>query len=250
MPATQRQVNAFTLYLLIFSPLKKKWLWVIDNKMFTKYVSLSHRNLRSSDATHRACCLSNLLLSRWVRLHGVVTWPHFLVYATNQSISNKNIMRNFSQMSRGRCLVAIRPRNTVSGGKTFTIPSCLSSCRPPSPRFSPRSPPRDAPVGVHKRHFAEPRDEPRPDQMGGPDRGRVPFPEVRGRGAAMGQEEEQQQHDLRETQPGHEVDPQTTNNQLAAWEKSLNLLYLVRQLKTHFWKSELTDVTWGIDMSS
>lgn len=76
-------------------------------------------------------------------------------------------------------------------------------------------------MGVHKRHFAEPGDECRPDQMGGPDRGRVPLPQVRGRGAAMGQEEEQQQHDLREAQPGHEVERQTTLNYLH--EKSLNL---------------------------
>lgn len=76
-------------------------------------------------------------------------------------------------------------------------------------------------MGVHKRHFAEPGDKSRPDQMGGPDRGRVPLPQVGGRGAAMGQEEEQQQHDLRETQSGHEVGRQTTVNYLH--EKSLNL---------------------------
>ena len=41
--------------------------------------------------------------------------------------------------------------------------------------------------------------------MGGPLGRCVPFPEVGGRGPAVGQEEEQQQHDLREAQPGHEV---------------------------------------------
>lgn len=56
-------------------------------------------------------------------------------------------MRDFSQMSRGRCLVAITPRNTVSGGKTFTIPSCLSSCRSPSPLLFPPQPPEGRTCG-------------------------------------------------------------------------------------------------------
>lgn len=60
-------------------------------------------------------------------------------------------------------------------------------------------------MGVHSGHSAEPRQEPRTDQMGRPFRGHLQVPEVRGRGPAVGEEEEQQQHDLREAQPGHEV---------------------------------------------
>lgn len=69
----------------------------------------------------------------------------------------------------------------------------------------PRSPKRDTSVGVYKRHFAEPRDKPWSDQVGGSDRGGVPLPEIWGGGAVMGQEEEQQQHDLWETKSGNEV---------------------------------------------
>lgn len=69
----------------------------------------------------------------------------------------------------------------------------------------PRSPERDTSVGVYKRHFAEPRDKPWPDQVGGSDGGGVPLPEIWGGGTAVGQEEEQQQHDLWETKSGNEV---------------------------------------------
>lgn len=41
--------------------------------------------------------------------------------------------------------------------------------------------------------------------MGRPFRRHLQVPEVRGRGPAVGEEKEQQQHDLREAQPGHEV---------------------------------------------
>lgn len=60
-------------------------------------------------------------------------------------------------------------------------------------------------VGVHQGHSAEPGAEPGADQVGGSDGGGVPLPEVGGSGAVMGQEEEQQQHDLRETESGNEV---------------------------------------------
>lgn len=60
-------------------------------------------------------------------------------------------------------------------------------------------------MGVHSGHSPEPRQEPRTDQMGRPFRRHLQVPEVRGRGPAVGEEEEQQQHDLREAQPGHEV---------------------------------------------
>lgn len=60
-------------------------------------------------------------------------------------------------------------------------------------------------MGVHSGHSPEPRQEPRTDQMGRPFRRHLQVPEVGGRGSAVGEEEEQQQHDLREAQPGHEV---------------------------------------------
>lgn len=41
--------------------------------------------------------------------------------------------------------------------------------------------------------------------MGGQARRHLQIPAFRGRRPAVGAEEEEQQHDLRETQPGHEV---------------------------------------------
>lgn len=41
--------------------------------------------------------------------------------------------------------------------------------------------------------------------MGGPQRGRLQVPQVRGRSPDVGPEEEEQQHDLREAEPRHEV---------------------------------------------
>lgn len=51
-------------------------------------------------------------------------------------------------MSRGRCLVAIRPKNTVSGGKTFTTLSRLRSCSFTVPLLFPT-----APRGTHLWEF-------------------------------------------------------------------------------------------------
>lgn len=45
-------------------------------------------------------------------------------------------------------------------------------------------------VGVHPGHPAEPGAEPRPDQVGGPDRGGFPLPQIGGSGTIVGQEEE------------------------------------------------------------
>lgn len=60
-------------------------------------------------------------------------------------------------------------------------------------------------MGVHQGHPDPPREEPWPDEVGGPQRGRLQVPQVRGRGPDVGAEEEEQQHDIRETQPCHEV---------------------------------------------
>lgn len=44
-------------------------------------------------------------------------------------------------------------------------------------------------VGVYQGHSTESRAKPRTDQVGGSDRGYFSFPEVRGSGTIMGQEE-------------------------------------------------------------
>lgn len=66
-------------------------------------------------------------------------------------------------------------------------------------------PTRDSLVGIHPGHPPEPRQESRVNQVGRQVRGHLQVLEVGGGGSAVGQKEEQQQHDLRETQPGHEV---------------------------------------------
>lgn len=60
-------------------------------------------------------------------------------------------------------------------------------------------------MGVYQGHSAKPRATPGTDQVGGSDGGHLPLPKVRGSGTVMGQKEEQQQHDLRETKSGDEV---------------------------------------------
>lgn len=67
------------------------------------------------------------------------------------------------------------------------------------------STPRHSPVGIHQGHPHPPREEPRSTEVGGPSRGRLQVPQVGGGGSDVGSEEEEQQHDLRETQPCHEV---------------------------------------------
>lgn len=61
-------------------------------------------------------------------------------------------------------------------------------------------------MGVHQGHSTAPGAQPGADQVGGSNRGGLPLPAVGGSGQVMGQEEEQQQHDLREAQPGDEVE--------------------------------------------
>lgn len=60
-------------------------------------------------------------------------------------------------------------------------------------------------MGVHQGHPHPSREEPGPDEVGRSSRGCVQIPQVRGRGSDVGSEEEEHQHDIRETQPGHEV---------------------------------------------
>lgn len=60
-------------------------------------------------------------------------------------------------------------------------------------------------MGIHQGHPHPPREEPRSTEVGGPSRGRLQVPQVGGGGSDVGSEEEEQQHDLRETQPCHEV---------------------------------------------
>lgn len=60
-------------------------------------------------------------------------------------------------------------------------------------------------MGIHQGHPHPPREEPRSAEVGGPSRGRLQVPQVGGGGSDVGSEEEEQQHDLRETQPCHEV---------------------------------------------
>lgn len=60
-------------------------------------------------------------------------------------------------------------------------------------------------MGVHQGHPHPPREEPGPAEVGGPSRGRLQVPQVGGRGSDVGSEEEEQQHDLRKTQPRNEV---------------------------------------------
>lgn len=72
-------------------------------------------------------------------------------------------------------------------------------------------------MGVHSGHSPEPRQEPRTDQMGRPFRRHLQVPEVRGRGSAVGEEEEQQQHDLREAQSGHEILLQARDPGACGW---------------------------------
>lgn len=60
-------------------------------------------------------------------------------------------------------------------------------------------------VGVHQGHPHPPREEPRPPEVGGPSWGRLQVPQVGGSGSDVGSEEEEQQHDLWETQSCHEV---------------------------------------------
>lgn len=64
---------------------------------------------------------------------------------------------------------------------------------------------RHSPVGVHQGHPHPPGEEPRSAEVGGPPRGRLQVPQVGGSGSDVGSEEEEQQYDLRETQPCHEV---------------------------------------------
>lgn len=66
-------------------------------------------------------------------------------------------------------------------------------------------PARDSLMGIHPGHPPEPRQESRVNQVGRQVGGHLQVLEVGGGGSAVGQKEEQQQHDLRETQPGHEV---------------------------------------------
>lgn len=60
-------------------------------------------------------------------------------------------------------------------------------------------------MGVHQGHSRPPREEPGTHEVGGPARGGLQVPQVRGRGSDVGPEEEEQQHDLREAQSCHEV---------------------------------------------
>lgn len=64
---------------------------------------------------------------------------------------------------------------------------------------------RHSPVGIHQGHPHPPREEPRPPEVGGPAWGRLQVPQVGGRGSDVGSEEEEQQHDLRETESRYEV---------------------------------------------
>lgn len=64
---------------------------------------------------------------------------------------------------------------------------------------------RDSLMGIHPWHPSEPRQEPRVNQVGRSVWGHLQVLEIRGCGSAMGQKEEQQQHDLWKTQPSDEV---------------------------------------------
>ena len=75
-------------------------------------------------------------------------------------------------------------------------------------------------MGVHPRHPHPPRAERGPDEVGEPAGGRVQVPAFRGRGPAVGPEEEEQQHDLREAEPGHAVSglgPQPPSTLRCGW---------------------------------
>lgn len=60
-------------------------------------------------------------------------------------------------------------------------------------------------MGVYQRHPDPSRAEPGPDEVGGPPGRRLQVPEVRSCCSALGAEEEEQQHDVREAQQSHEV---------------------------------------------
>ncbi len=60
-------------------------------------------------------------------------------------------------------------------------------------------------MGVYPRHPDAPREEPRSDEMGGPQGWCLQVLEVRSCCSALGAEEEEQQHDVREAQSSHEV---------------------------------------------
>lgn len=64
-----------------------------------------------------------------------------------------------------------------------------------APRL-PGSASRHSPVGIHPRYPDQPREEPGPDEVGGPPRGRLQVPQVRGRGPDVGPEEEEHQYDI------------------------------------------------------
>lgn len=86
---------------------------------------------------------------------------------------------------------------------------------------------RNSPVGVHQRHPHPPRAESGSDEVGRPAGRSLQIPEVGGRGSAVGSEEEEQQHDVREAQQSHEVNTRLLNIS----RPSSRRLYDIRRLR-------------------
>lgn len=80
-----------------------------------------------------------------------------------------------------------------------------SSDTPSSCPLSSFRPSRNSSLGIYSRYSSQSWEKPGINQVGRPVRRRLQILKIRSCGSALGKEEKQQQHDLREAQPGYEV---------------------------------------------